>query len=107
MTESKRNISAEWVDPDDAPELDDEFFETAQYSVDGKVIRPATGVLTKDGVVRTKPYKIPRPGRPPERGQAKQQVTLRLDPDVIERFKRGGAGWQTRMNAALRKAAGL
>jgi uncharacterized protein (DUF4415 family) len=30
-----------------------------------------------------------------------------LDPDVIARFKAGGRGWQTRINAVLRKAAGL
>jgi uncharacterized protein (DUF4415 family) len=30
-----------------------------------------------------------------------------LDPDVIEHFKAEGKGWQTRVNAALRKAAGL
>jgi uncharacterized protein (DUF4415 family) len=30
-----------------------------------------------------------------------------VDEDVLERFKAGGAGWQTRMNSALRKAAGL
>jgi uncharacterized protein (DUF4415 family) len=31
-------------------------------------------------------------------------VTLRLDHDVVERFKATGAGWQTRINAALRKS---
>jgi uncharacterized protein (DUF4415 family) len=107
MSENGKNTKSEWVDPDDAPELTDEFFETAEIAIGDKVIRPATGKLTKDGVVRTEHYTIPRPGRPPERGRAKQQVTLRLDPDVIARFKRGGAGWQTRMNEALRKAAGL
>ena len=30
-----------------------------------------------------------------------------LDPDVIEHFKADGHGWQIRVNAALRKAAGL
>ena len=30
-----------------------------------------------------------------------------LDPDVIAHFKATGKGWQTRINAALRKAAGL
>jgi uncharacterized protein (DUF4415 family) len=30
-------------------------------------------------------------------------VTLRLDPDVIDYFKAEGAGWQTRINAALRR----
>jgi uncharacterized protein (DUF4415 family) len=38
---------------------------------------------------------------------AKRQVTLRLDPDVIERFREGGPGWQGRINEALRKAMGL
>jgi uncharacterized protein (DUF4415 family) len=46
-------------------------------------------------------------GRPPVGEAPKRAVKLRLDADVIERFKAGGAGWQTRMNQALRKAAGL
>lgn len=37
----------------------------------------------------------------------KQPVKLRLDADVVDAFKAGGPGWQTRMNDALRKAAGL
>jgi uncharacterized protein (DUF4415 family) len=37
----------------------------------------------------------------------KRRVTIMLDPDVIAHFKAGGRGWQTRINAALRKAAGL
>ncbi|USI72703.1 BrnA antitoxin family protein [Sphingomonas morindae] len=44
-------------------------------------------------------------GRP--RGTAKQSVTLRVDQDVLERFRAEGPGWQTRINAALRKAVGL
>ena len=32
----------------------------------------------------------------------KQHQNLRLDPDIIEGFKRGGRGWQTRINDALR-----
>ncbi|MEZ4504265.1 MAG: BrnA antitoxin family protein [Thermomicrobiales bacterium] len=32
----------------------------------------------------------------------KKQITLRLDPDIIEFFKAGGPGYQTRMNAVLR-----
>jgi len=47
-----------------------------------------------------------RRGRPPAE-IVKKQVTLRLDPDVIEAFKADGPGWQGRMNAALRKAMGL
>lgn len=36
----------------------------------------------------------------------KEQVTLRLDQDVLEFFRSGGTGWQDRINEALRKAAG-
>ncbi len=36
----------------------------------------------------------------------KELVSLRIDRDVLEHFQEGGPGWQDRMNAALRKAAG-
>ena len=36
----------------------------------------------------------------------KEQVTLRIDQDVLEHFQAGGPGWQDRINEALRKAAG-
>jgi uncharacterized protein (DUF4415 family) len=34
-------------------------------------------------------------------------VTLRLDIDVVEHFRRTGPGWQTRINDTLRRAAKL
>ena len=37
---------------------------------------------------------------------AKEQVTLRIDRDVLDYFQEEGPGWQDRINAALRKAAG-
>lgn len=37
----------------------------------------------------------------------KQQVTLRLDRDALELLKAKGPGWQSRINEAVRKAAGL
>jgi uncharacterized protein (DUF4415 family) len=36
----------------------------------------------------------------------KELVSLRIDQDVLEHFREGGAGWQDRINDALRKAAG-
>ena len=45
-------------------------------------------------------------GRPPVE-TPKQQVSLRLDPDVIAAYKRTGKGWQGRINDILRKAAKL
>jgi uncharacterized protein (DUF4415 family) len=50
--------------------------------------------------------KARRVGRP-RLAHTKRSIHLRLDRDVIEAFEAGGRGWQTRMNAALRKAAGL
>jgi uncharacterized protein (DUF4415 family) len=37
---------------------------------------------------------------------AKEQVSLRIDRDVLEYFQAGGPGWQERINDALRKHAG-
>ena len=99
MSESKATSAGAGLDPaDNAPEWTDEMFDIAEFSIAGKVIRPATGYLGPNGVVR---------GRPPSRERAKQQLTLRIDPDVIEKFREGGPGWQARMNEALRKAVGL
>ena len=43
----------------------------------------------------------------PKAAVMKVSTTIRLDPDVIEAFRAEGPGWQGRMNAALRRAAGL
>ena len=41
----------------------------------------------------------------PQRTPVKRQVTLRLDQDVVAKFRETGTGWQSRINAALRLAA--
>jgi len=46
-------------------------------------------------------FKQLRRGRPLGSGK-KVQVTLRLDADLLEKFKSTGAGWQTRVNDALK-----
>jgi uncharacterized protein (DUF4415 family) len=45
--------------------------------------------------------------RGPQKRPTKRLVSLRLDPDVIEHYRERGPGWQARINATLRKAAGL
>ena len=90
MRGNKQSLKGAWVDPDDAPELTDEILERAQFSIGGKVIREATGTLTKRG-------------RPPVGDEPKQQVTLRLPREVIAYFKRGGPGWQTRIGEVLQR----
>jgi len=56
-------------------------------------------------VERLSKVKVQR-GRP-KAAVTKTSVTLRLDPDVLARFRETGPGWQGRINEALRKAAGL
>ena len=55
--------------------------------------------------VTAKPPEAPVLKRPAVPG-AKEQVTLRLDRDVLDHFQDGGPGWQDRINEALRKLAG-
>jgi uncharacterized protein (DUF4415 family) len=45
--------------------------------------------------------------RGPQKRPTKKLISLRLDPDVVEHFRARGPGWQARINATLRKAAGL
>ena len=92
MTERERDSKGNWIDPDDAPEWPDEVWDRAQFAIGGKVIRKATGTLTKAG-------------RPPVGDEPKQQVTLRLPRDVLRFFKAGGPGWQTRISAVLERYA--
>jgi uncharacterized protein (DUF4415 family) len=47
-----------------------------------------------------------RRGRP-RSAAPKQAIKLRLDPDVLAYFRNLGPGWQTRINATLRRAAKL
>jgi uncharacterized protein (DUF4415 family) len=74
VEEDRRIARSIALDPDAAPDLS----------------KPVVGV-------------VPRPGRPPK-ANAKVSVTLRLDQDVLERFRATGQGWQTRINAALRRS---
>jgi uncharacterized protein (DUF4415 family) len=81
--------------PDDAPELTPEMMKHARHISEIPEEARFWEFIRNGGRPRL-------PGEPPPR-----RVTILLDPDVIEHFKAGGRGWQTRINAALRKAAGL
>ena len=37
----------------------------------------------------------------------KEQISARLDPDVVAKLREAGPGWQSRINALLRQALGL
>lgn len=93
MPKNLRTDDEPWIDPDDAPEWTEDMFRRAALWHGTKLIRPADGTLTK-------------PGRP-KSDNPKQQVTLRLDSAVLEGFRATGPGWQSRINAELRKVLKL
>jgi uncharacterized protein (DUF4415 family) len=47
---------------------------------------------------------VRRGKRGPQKAPTKKLVSLRLSPEVIDHFKAGGRGWQTRIDGALREA---
>ena len=81
MSENKRDTATTWIDPDDAPELSDEFFERADEYVGETLVKR---------------------GRPLGSG-TKISTTIRFDADIVAAFRAAGPGWQSRMNEALRE----
>lgn len=80
MNAKLKKSDTSWVDPDDAPEITDEWITGADLYQGEKLIRR---------------------GRP--QGENNKVATnVRYDRDLVEAFKATGSGWQTRMNDALR-----
>lgn len=73
-------------------------------AADFRRMRPARDVLPRLVGAKVAAELLRPRGRPPKE-KPKAQVTLRLDAEVLEYFKAGGPGWQTRINAALKRAA--
>lgn len=46
---------------------------------------------------------VQRRARGPQREPRKVATAIRLSPEVVEYFKAGGPGWQTRLDEALRE----
>jgi len=90
--EPGRGYSKEDWDAVDSPELTDE--ELAGMRPARDVLPPALyEALVKRG----------RGQRGPQKAPTKVSITMRLDKDVLEHFRSTGAGWQSRINEALRK----
>lgn len=77
MTVNRKPMALVWTDPDDAPDMS-----------------------TPEWVAKFDKTEVRR-GRPKAEAP-KVSTTLRLDADIIERFRADGPGWQSRINAALR-----
>jgi len=81
MPTKKSTSKSKWVDPDEAPPLDRDWFERAEIWEGDKLVRR---------------------GRP-KSAAPKEAVSLRLDPEVLAHFRAQGRGWQSRINAALKE----
>lgn len=81
MTVNTNSMPDDWVDEDDAPDLSSPDWQAR---------------LAKARVKRGRP-KTDRP---------KISTTIRLDADVLDHFRAGGPGWQSRLNEALRGVIG-
>ena len=93
MNVKLKNMPPAWVDPDDAPELPDEFFEKGVWQIGNCVVSKDEGQVAASEALRR--------GRPPSDNR-KLSLTVRYDADIVAAFKATGQGWQTRMNDALR-----
>ena len=93
MSGKLQNSSRPGIDPDDAPELTDDFFEQGEWKIGEQSVSAHEGIAVLRKAVSS--------GRP-KAERTKLSLTIRYDAEVIEAFKATGKGWQTRMNAALR-----
>ena len=71
--------------------------EDSAHWENSSVIRPA---------VEAAPHIVKefRRTRGSQKAATKEKITVRLDSDIVAHFRRGGRGWQTRLNDALRKS---
>jgi uncharacterized protein (DUF4415 family) len=83
----KTGSAGEWVDPDDAPPLTKEMLDDADWFEGNRFIKHGRG-------------------RPPT-GNAKEQISVRLDQEVLAKLREAGPGWQSQINPLLRQALDL
>jgi uncharacterized protein (DUF4415 family) len=84
--------------PWDHPDWDDSPEWTAEDFRKAKTAEELWGPEYKDFLVR-------KPGRPPlDPAARKQNVSVRLSPDVLIALRATGRNWQRRMDEALRAA---
>jgi len=79
MNAKKPSTERGWTDPDDAPDLS------------------APEWRKKFSVAHV------RRGRP-KAEKPKVSTTIRLDADIVDYFRAGGPGWQSRINETLRRS---
>ena len=87
MPTKRQPGSADWTDPDDAPPL------TRDMLTHAEIFNGTTPIARGRGR--------------PKSSAAKQQISVRLDQDVVARLRHAGPGWQSQINALLRRALAI
>ena len=85
MSESKKNSKPEWHDPDDAPDLSTPEWRAKFEEAD---------LYHRNVLIQRGRPKLESP---------KVSTTIRLDADILEKFRAHGPKWQSRINDALRE----
>lgn len=78
MSENNKNTAPNWIDPDEIPDMTTPYWEKKFNEAPvsrGRPILPVTKVST----------------------------TIRLDADIIEKFRAQGPRWQSRINEVLKE----
>jgi uncharacterized protein (DUF4415 family) len=78
MSENNKNMAPKWIDPDEIPDMTTPYWEKKFNEAPVSRGRPILSVT-------------------------KVSTTLRLDADILESFRKGGPGWQTRINEVLKE----
>lgn len=87
MSKKKPTGQDQWVDPDDASLLTKEMLDNAEV-FDGDVF-------------------VRRGRGRPKSGATKEQISVRIDRDVLAELRKAGPGWQSQISPLLRRILGL
>jgi uncharacterized protein (DUF4415 family) len=78
-----------WTDPDDAPALTQADMARGTWQVGGQPVSASEGQALAQKALRGRPVGSVQ-------AQHKRPTTLRLDEEVLQRWRASGKGWQTR-----------
>ena len=95
MNVKSKSTVKEWIDPDDAAEVTPDDLKRGVWTIDGKMVSEKEGREAFVKKLRGRP--VGSLSKSP-----KKLTTIRLSAEVIEQFKSAGAGWQTKIDLALK-----
>ena len=89
MPAKSKHSAKPWTDLDDAPTVTEADLARGTWQLDGMELQPAQGKALAQAVLRGRP-------KGTRKDTHKVPTTLRLDEEVLTRWRASGKGWQTR-----------